>query len=129
VYHSKDLVRVFVFTRSIKAVIAKHFEVFIRDMANEFLNKFSSRNSFGNKLVIFVSFVVESNVLAVIMVDSGHANNRSTKIASDIIDDVFGIGNGRFGINIETIGTVFVAISFYLFEGRSKMLFEFVIVI
>ena len=124
-YHGKNMVSVLV-TPSIKSVIAKYFEVFIRDMTNKFLNKISSRNSLGDKLVILVAFVVKSNIFAVIMVDSGCTDSRTTKISPDVFDDFFRVGNSRLCIDIEAIGTVFVAVCFHLFEGRAEVFLEFI---
>ena len=41
----------------IYAVVAKHFEMFFRDVDNQFLDEVQSRNSFSNSFVVFVSGV------------------------------------------------------------------------
>ena len=36
-------------------IVAKHFEMFFRDVDNQFLDEVQSRDGFGNSFVIFVS--------------------------------------------------------------------------
>ena len=36
-------------------IVAKHFEMFFRDVDNQFLDEVQSRNSFSNSFVVFVS--------------------------------------------------------------------------
>ena len=38
-------------------IVAKHFEMFFRDVDNQFLDEVQSRNSFSNSFVVFVSGV------------------------------------------------------------------------
>ena len=125
VYKRKELVRMPMFT-SIEAIVTKHFEVFVGDVADEFFDKFSSRDGFGDKLIIFVAIVMKSNIFTIITINSRHSNNRTTKITTDIFDNIFRVRKGRFGIDIKAIGAVFVAISLGFFERRTKVLFKFV---
>lgn len=114
------------FAGGVKTVITEHFEVLIRDMTNKFFDKFGGRDGLGNKLIIFMAIVMESNILTVVIVNSRHGNNRTTKITGDVFDDFFGVRKSRFGIDIETVRTVFVAKSLHFFEGRTKVVFKFV---
>ena len=50
-YHFEDLVGVLVIA-SVKAVIAKHFEVFFRNVNDKALNEIAGRDGFVNKFVV-----------------------------------------------------------------------------
>ena len=115
-----------VLVRRIKPIITKHFEVFVRNMNNQSLDKISSLNSFSNQFIIFVPLVMKSYILPIIMIDTRHSNNRSSQIPSDVFNDILRIGKSRLGINIESIRTVFVAIGLNLFERRSNMHFKMI---
>ena len=40
-------------------LVAKHFEMFFRDVDNQFFDEVQSRNGFSNSLVVFVSGVMK----------------------------------------------------------------------
>ena len=92
------------FTMSgIETAITDHLKVFFGYVANKTFDEIDSGNRFFHVLFIFVAVVVESNVFAIIFINSGSGNNRSSKIATDIFDDSFGIAKVWFCKNIKTI--------------------------
>ena len=74
--------------RRIEPEISDHFKVLFRIMENELFNKFNSRNSFGNGFVVFIAGIVKSNILAIIAINSGGGNGRTSKISANIFNDV-----------------------------------------
>ena len=70
---------------SIKAVVTDHFKMFLGDMDNEFFNEIPYGNRFGNEFVIFMSVVMKSDEITIITVNTRRSNNRSAKIATDIV--------------------------------------------
>ena len=77
--------------RRIEPEISNHFKVLFRNMENELLNKFNSRNSFGNGFVVFVAGIVKSNILAIIAINSGGGNGRTSKISANIYNGTLNI--------------------------------------
>ena len=67
-------------------IVAKHFEMFFRDVDNQFLDEVQSRNSFSNSFVVFVSGVMKGYIFTVIIINTGCGNNRSAKISADIFN-------------------------------------------
>ena len=76
----------------IKAVKTDHIKAFGRDMDDEFFDEILSRDGFVDELVILVAIVVESDVLAVIIVDTRHTDNGTTEVTPNVFDNVFRIG-------------------------------------
>ena len=74
---------------SIKAIVTDHFKMFLRDMDNEFFDEIPSGNSFGNEFVIFMSVVMKSDEITIIIVNAGRGNNKSAEIATDIVKNRF----------------------------------------
>ena len=56
--------------RIVDTVVTDHFEMFIGDMENEPLNKFTGRNGFDNDFVIFVPVVMKGNMRAGVRIDT-----------------------------------------------------------
>ena len=54
----------------IDTVVTDHFEMFVRDVDNEPLNKFNGRNGFDNEFVVFVSVVMKGNMRAGVRIDT-----------------------------------------------------------
>ena len=52
-------------------IVAKHFEMFFRDVDNQFLDEVQSRNSFSNSFVVFVSGVMKGYIFTVIIINTG----------------------------------------------------------
>lgn len=65
----------------IETIIANHFEMFVRDMNNETLNEFKSRDFLNNEAIITMSVVVKSNGRTIVRVDTRGGNNRTTEIS------------------------------------------------
>ena len=81
------------FTMSgVNAVITDHFKMFLGDMDNELFDEIPCGNSLGNKFVIFVSVVMKSDEITIIIVNTGRSNNRSAEIATNIVKNRFVVG-------------------------------------
>ena len=52
-------------------------------MDNEFFDEIPCGNSLGNEFVIFMSVVMKSDEITIIIVNAGRGNNRSAEIATD----------------------------------------------
>lgn len=89
--------------RIIDAVVANRFEVLVGDMNNKTLNKFNSGDSFDNEFVVFVPVVVKRNMGAGIRIDTGSSDNRSAKIASNVLGDDRRIAVAGFGVNYRSL--------------------------
>lgn len=112
---------------SIETVITNHFEVFFGDVSDELFDKVQGRDGFMDKNVIFVSVVMESNSVGVLIVgiDTGSGDDGTAEIAADILQDSGSIALVVFGINIEAIFGVAVNAGFQTFEfGREFLLKE-----
>ena len=66
--------------------------MFVRDMDNELFNEVPSRNSFGNKQIIFVSIVMKGNIITIVVINARRSNNRSAKITANIFKHRFAVG-------------------------------------
>ena len=88
----------------IDSVITKHFKVLFRDMYNQSFYEIKSRNTFGDSLIIFVSGVMKSNIISVIVIDARSCNYRSAKISADVFDGNIRFTKIRLSTNVETIG-------------------------
>ena len=53
----------------VDAIIAKHLKVFFRDMYYELFNKIEGWNTFFNCFVIFVSGVMESDIITIVFIN------------------------------------------------------------
>ena len=104
---------------SIDAVVTKHFKVFFRDMNNKTFDEIHCWNAFSYRLIVFVSGVMKSNHIAIIIINTGSCNYRTPKIVADIFD-----GNIRstfimFCSDIEAIRIFFVQFIFKFFGNYS----------
>ena len=77
---------------SIKSIVTDHFKMFLGDMDNELFDEIPCGNSLGNEFVIFVSIVMKSDEITIIIVNTGRSNNRSAEIATDIVKNRFVVG-------------------------------------
>lgn len=68
----------------IKAIIADHFKMFVRNMADKPLDKVHGGKGFMNKNAVFVAVVMKGDGLAIIGVNPGSGDDRSSQIASNI---------------------------------------------
>ena len=104
----------------IKAIIADHFEMFVRNMADESLDKVHGGKGFMNKNAVFVAVVMKGDGLAIIGVNPGSGNDRSSQIASNIVGNLMRIADTGFGINIKTLWAQFINQRFHGREGRTE---------
>lgn len=110
----------------VQAAIADHFKVLFRDMADQTLDEIHNRDRFLHIFFIFVTVVVKSNHIAIIVVDSGSGDDWSAKITADVFDHCFGIAEVRFCVNIKSLFVIPVTFGFYFFKGRSDSGFQFI---
>ena len=109
---------------SIKSIVTDHFKMFLGDMDNELFDEIPSGNSFGNEFVIFMSVVMKSDEITIIIVNTGRSNNRSAEIATNIVKDRIVVCQSRFSIYIKAVFLIFVDGGFDFFEGRADFLFQ-----
>lgn len=110
----------------IDTVITNHFEMFLRDMLYQPFNKIESRYGFGNKLVIFMAVIVESDHFTVVRINAGGSDNGSAEISADIFDDMLGITFMWFGINVEAVFRVGIDGGLNFFKGIADTRMEFI---
>ena len=77
---------------SIKSIVTDHFKMFLGDMDNELFDEIPCGNSLGNEFVIFVSVVMKSDEITIIIINTRRSNHRSTKIATNIVKNRFVVG-------------------------------------
>ena len=68
----------------INPTIPNHFKMFFRDVANETLDEFHSRNRFFYVLFILMPVVMESDHFTIVFINSGCGNDRTTKITPNV---------------------------------------------
>ena len=85
-------------------IVAKHFEMFFRDVDNQFLDEVQSRNSFSNSFVVFVSGVMKGYIFTVIIINTGCGNNRSAEVSADVFNGDIRSAETWLCTNIKTIG-------------------------
>lgn len=91
---------------------------------NELFNEFKDGYSFFNIFIVFVTVIVESDIITIIIVNAGSGYNRSSKVTTDIFCYNFRIASVGFGINIESFFMFFVTSCFYGFKRRTKSFFQ-----
>ena len=77
-------------------------------------------NGFGDEFAIFVAIVMESDVFAVIAVDSRLCNRGTTEVATDIIYEISDFSFGRRSVDIKAILSGFIAFGSDRFERRPQ---------
>ena len=77
---------------SIKAIVTNHFKMLLGDMDNELFDEIPCGNSFGNEFVIFMSVVMKSDEITIIIVNTRRSNHGSSEIATDIVKNRFVVG-------------------------------------
>ena len=92
----------------IEAVIADHLEMFFRDMADKTLNEIEGREGFFYIDIVFVAIVVKCDMIAIVIINTGSCDYRSSKIAADVFHDFFGIAFSGSGIYVESVLVVVV---------------------
>ena len=71
-----------------------------------------------------MAFVVKSDIVTVIVINTRSGDNRTTKISADIFDNIFRVGKRGFSVNIKAVGTIFVNVRLHLFERLAYMAFH-----
>lgn len=110
----------------INAAVADHFEMFFRDMPDETSYELHNRKRFFDIGIIFMAVVMEGDKVAIIFVDPGGGNNRTSQIASNVFYGGFGVTFIRLGIDIETVFVFPVTTGRYLFERGTDLGFQFI---
>lgn len=87
----------------IKAVIAYHLEIPVRDMLDEQGDKVQDRDSFADKSVVLMAVVMESDEAAIIGINAFKGDSGPTEITANIFSDDTRVAKIRFRVNIETI--------------------------
>ena len=85
-------------------IVAKPFEMFFRDVDNQFFDEVQSRNGFSNSLVVFVSGVMKGYIFTVIIINTRCGNNRSAKVTTDVLNGDIRSAKIWFCTNIKTVG-------------------------
>ena len=109
----------------INAAVADHFEMFFRDMPDETFYELHNRKRFFDIGVIFVAVVMESDKVAIIFVNPGGGNNRTSQIAPNVFYGGSGAAFSWLGIDIETVFVSPVTTALYLFERGTDPGFQF----
>lgn len=108
----------------VETIVTQHFEMLFRDMNNQPFYKVKGRNTFRNILIVFMSCVVKGNVIAIIFVNTGSGNNRTTEISADIFNSDIGSTEIWFGSDIKAVGMESVHPVFDFAEGWTEFLCE-----
>ena len=110
----------------IKPIITRHLKIVFRDMLYEEFDEVDGREGLADKDIIFMSVVMESDVLAVIGVDARECNDRASQVTADIFDDSIRIGEGRLGIDIKPVLVFTIDKRFGLFKGGPDPFLHFI---
>jgi len=110
----------------INAIITDHFKLLFGDMLYKQLNEFHGGNGFADKRIVFMPVVMKGNIAAVIGINSGQCDNRTSEITADILCYLRCIAKIRFCINIEPIFVFFVNGSLDPFKGGAEFSFHFI---
>ena len=95
-------------------------------MPDQSFDEINGRESFFHVLLIFMAVVMESNSIAIISIDSGCSNNRSSKITTDVFDHSFRVRKMRFGINVKAMLMIGVTFGLHFFKRRADDGFHFI---
>ena len=109
----------------INAAVTDHFEMLFRDMADKTLYELHNRKGFFHIGVIFVAVVMEGDKVAIIFVNPGGGNNRTSQIAPNVFYGGSGVAFSWLGIDIETVFVFPVTTGLYLFERGTDFGFHF----
>lgn len=70
--------------------------------------------------------VVESHIIAIVRINAGGGNDRTSKVTADVFYDRVSAAGSWFGVDIEAIFIFFVNGSLGLFKRRTDMQFHFI---
>ena len=110
----------------INTAVSDHFEMLLRDMADQTLYKLHDRDGFFHILIILMTVVMEGNKVTIVFVNAGGGDYRTAEIAADILDGSFRVTGIGLGINIEAVFVFAVAAGFHLFERRTDVSLQFI---
>lgn len=108
----------------IKAIIAYHLEIPVRDMLDEQGDKVQGRDSFADKGVVLMAVVMESDEAAVIGINAFKCDSGPSEITSNIFSDDTCIAKIRLCVNIEAIIVFPVNKGFGFLERRPQVFFH-----
>lgn len=110
----------------VKAIVSCHFEIFIRDMLDKKFDKVNGRKSLPDERIVFMPVVMESDVNAIVRINSGEGDNRASEIAADIFDNRIRVAEIWLCINIKAIFVFMIYIRFSFFKRGTNMFFQFI---
>ena len=87
----------------IDAIVTEHFEMLLRDVNDMPLDEIQGRNRFSNGFIIFVTSVVKSNIIPIVIINTRGSDNRSAEISADVFNGDIRSAKVGFSTNIETI--------------------------
>ena len=96
-----------------------------RDMVDEALYEIHNGKSLFNIGIIFVAVVMEGDKVAIIFVNPGGGNNRTSQIAPNVFYGGSGVAFSWLGIDIETVFVFPVTTGLYFFERGTDFGFHF----
>lgn len=110
----------------VKAIVSCHFEIFIRDMLDKKFDKVNGRKSLPDERIVFMPVVMESDVNAIVRINSGEGDNRTSEIAADIFDNRIRVAEIWLCINIKAIFVFMIYIRFSFFKRGTNTFFQFI---
>lgn len=110
----------------VKAIVSCHFEIFIRDMLDKKFDKVNGRKSLPDERIVFMPVVMESDVNAIVRINSGEGDNRASEVAADIFDNRIRVAEIWLCINIKAIFVFMIYIRFSFFERGTNTFFQFI---
>lgn len=110
----------------INTAIPDHLIMLFGDVPDEPFYKLHNRDGFFDILFIFMTVVMESDKVTIIVVNPGCGDDGASEITSDVFYNCFWITFVWLGMHIEAIFMLPVALGFHLFKGRANLCFHFV---
>lgn len=110
----------------VKAIVSCHFEIFIRDMLDKKFDKVNGRKSLPDERIVFMPVVMESDVNAIVRINSGEGDNRASEVAADIFDNRIRVAEIWLCINIKAIFVFMIYIRFSFFKRGTNTFFQFI---
>lgn len=104
----------------VEAIVANHFEMFVRNMNNETHNKLNSWDGFDNEFVVLVPVVVKRNKGAGVRIDEGSGNHRPAKVTANVFGNDRRITVIGFSVDIKAFTMILVNSRLDLFRRRTK---------
>lgn len=108
----------------IKTVVPGHFEILFWDVLYEEFDEINGGKRPPHKRIVLMPVVMESDCVAVIGINPGKGNGRTSEVAADVPDDGIGVAEAWLGIDVKAIFIIFVYFGLGLFERRAKALLK-----